>query len=398
MYKRKLESVDIGSILVSQVQERHLKRVSLRDGPLIGSEATLPLFQQAAVVRSFDEEITVSDQIPIPQRLEDHEILIRNKYTGLNHVDWKSKKYRFNIHSFPWINGRESSGIVIRRGAKVDRSRFPIGAEVFMASTCYRELKTSTFQEFTVFDSRLVWRLPRENLSDGTSRKRFGLDFAAGVGVALVTAGSALSSFVDFNEIGKADPDKSLVVWGGSSSVGIFTIQLARNLGIFKNIIAVSSLRYEEYLKELGATAVIDRTLPPEELAKKFQESCPTGADYGIDVISKKTAEIVLEILKNGKGTKKSLVCLSGAPGEDVRTRYPSIKVENVGIKRFHEDLVFGETFVKFTSELFEKGQLNPVRSVKVFKGFGKFGVGLSNGLKELEERGASAEKFVVRL
>ncbi|KAM3164723.1 alcohol dehydrogenase [Lachancea thermotolerans] len=398
MYKRKLESVDVGSILVSQMQERHLKRISIRSGPLIGVEAPLPLFQQAAVVKSFEEEIIVSDQIPVPQRLEDHEILIRNKYTGLNHVDWKSKKYRFNIHSFPWINGRESSGIVVRRGAKVDRDRFPIGAEVFLASTCYRELKTSTFQEFTVFDSRLVWRLPREILPDGTTRKRFGLDFAAGVGVPLVTAGSALSSFVDFNEIGKADQDRSLVVWGGSSSVGIFTIQLARNLGIFKNIIAVSSLRYEDYLKELGATAVIDRTLPSEELVQKFQELCPTGVDYGVDVISKKTAELVLEILKDGKGTKKSLVCLSGAPGEDVRAKYPDIKVETVGIKRFHEDLVFGETFVKFTSDLFEKGQLNPVRSVKVFKGFEKFGVGLRNGLKELEERGSSAEKFVVRL
>ncbi|CEP60791.1 zinc-binding alcohol dehydrogenase family protein LALA0_S01e19042g [Lachancea lanzarotensis] len=400
MYKRKLENVDIGSIVVSQLQERHIKRITVKESPKIGAEAPMPLLQQAAVVTSFEDEIVVSDQILVPQRLDDYEILVRNKYTGLNHVDWKSKKYHFNIHSFPWVNGRESSGIVVRRGAKVYKEKFPIGAKVFLASTCYRELKRSTFQEFTLFDSRLVWRLPCEMCSDGVSRKKFGLDFAAGVGVALVTAGSALSSFVDFQNVGKANEirEKSLIIWGGSSSVGIFTIQLARNLGIFKNIIAVSSLKYEHYLKELGATAVVDRTLAPGELIQTVKDICPTGIDCGVDVISRKTAELLLEVLNDGMETRKVLVCLSGTPGENARAKHPDTEVEPVGIKKFHEDLVFGENFVKFTSDLFEKGQLCPVPSVRVFKGFGTFGVGLKNGLAELEERDASAEKFVVRL
>ena len=307
MYKRKHESVDVGHVLIPEIQERHLKRLVLKKGPKQFTESTLPVLQRAAVVNSFDDEITISDRIPVPQKLGDYELLIRNKYTGLNHVDWKSKKYHFNIHSFPWINGRESSGVIARRGSKVDGERFPLGSEVFLASTCYRELKSSTFQEFTVFDSRLVWRLPQETLSSGITRRRFSLDFAAGIGVALVTAGSALSSFIDFDRSFNEAPSKSLVIWGGSSSVGIFTIQLARNLGIFKNIIAISSLKYEHYLKELGATIVLDRSRPLVELKQALSKLCPEGVDYGIDVISKDTALFLLEILKEGEDKPKTL-------------------------------------------------------------------------------------------
>ncbi|KAK7682494.1 hypothetical protein QCA50_014294 [Cerrena zonata] len=54
-----------------------------------------------------------------------------------------------------------------------------------------------------------------------------------------------------------------IVIVGASSSVGQYALQLARFSG-FTPIIGVASLRNTAYLKSLGATHVVDRTLPRE--------------------------------------------------------------------------------------------------------------------------------------
>jgi NADPH:quinone reductase-like Zn-dependent oxidoreductase len=64
---------------------------------------------------------------------------------GLNPIDWKSVDYGFGIHHLPWINGRESSGIVELVGPGV--TRFKPGDRVFAPSTNYRDNRTSSFQE-----------------------------------------------------------------------------------------------------------------------------------------------------------------------------------------------------------------------------------------------------------
>lgn len=70
---------------------------------------------------------------------------MRNVSIGLNPVDWKCLAYGFGIHSLPWINGRESCGIVEAVGEGV--TEFSEGDRVIVASTNYRDNRTSTFQE-----------------------------------------------------------------------------------------------------------------------------------------------------------------------------------------------------------------------------------------------------------
>lgn len=368
------------------------------------SAVKIPKLQRGLIVSTFDKELTLASDLPVKQHLEEYEILIQNKHIGLNHVDWKSKKYRFNIYSFPWVNGRESSGVVVKRGSKVDKKQFPILTEVFLASTSYRNLETSTFQEYTVFDSRLVWKVPQQRLPNGRISRRFDLDFAAGVGVGLVTAGSAISSLVDLASNIKVDLPKlgNIVIWGGSSSVGLYAIQLARASKRFNKIIVVSASKHKEYLVELGATYVVDRHQSEQEIAEEISSLCPDGVDYGVDVISKETAKSLTKILDNGGGDTKRLVCVVGTPqispdsfGKNSKRKFV---IESVNIKKFHEDLKFGSWFVNYTSGLFEKGELKPIKAIKIFKSLDNFGEGIKNGLRELEERGASAEKFVASL
>lgn len=367
------------------------------------SDITLPYMQRGLVVETIEGELVCSSNIHVSQHLQDYQILVKNKFIGLNHVDWKSKKYQFNIYSLPWINGRESSGTVVKRGPEVDKSKFPVGAEVFLASTSYRDQKTSTFQEYTVFDSRLVWKIPEVKTPNGLLCKRFDLDFASGIGVALVTAGSALSSFIDFKLDDREDSKTlgNITIWGGTSSVGIYAIQLAKASKKFDKIMVVANKKYEKYLTELGATYTIDRFQSEERICEEILKKCPEGINFGIDLISKATATTLSKILENENNEVKKLVCVVGAPEistTSVVSSKSKLLIETVSIKHFHENIEFGRNFVEYTSKLFESGRLRPIKSLKIFKGLDHFGEAIKNGLRELEEKGTSAEKFVVSI
>lgn len=385
---------------VEKVRSFKSRRLFENESPSI----IVPRFQKGLIISTFEKDLIACASLPVTKQLKEYEILVQNEYVGLNHVDWKSKKYRFNIYSFPWVNGRECSGIVIKQGPQVDKKKFPIFSEVFLASTSYRDLKTSTFQEYTVFDSRLVWRIPQHKLPTGLVQNKFGLEFAAGIGVALVTAGSAISTIVDLTVEVQKNNDKAqnIAIWGGSSSVGLYVIQLAKACKKFDKIVIISSSKHKDYLKELGATHVIDRFQPAERICEEIADLCPEGVNYGIDVISKETATVLSKILEHGNTETKKLVCIVGLPEGTTECVRKNLKtkliIETVNIKKFHEDIKFGSWFVSYTSKLFGTDQLKPIESLKVFKSLGSFGEGIKNGLKELEDKGASAEKFVASL
>lgn len=364
-------------------------------------DVLVPRWQKALVVENFESELSSASNIAVTQHLGEYEILIKNKFVGLNHVDWKSKRYKFNIYSFPWINGRESSGIVVGHGEKVEKTKFSLGAEVFLASTSYRDLRTSTFQEYTVFDSRLVWRIPQVKLADGVLARKFDLDFAAGIGVGLVTAGSALSHFINLHH-DDCTPLGNLVIWGGTSSVGIYTIQLAKASGKFRKVLVIAAKKHNKYLRRLGASHVIDRHLSEEEISEELLKICPEGVNRGIDVVSKKTATVLSNILQKGSKMEKKLVCVVETPeltttNIEVGSKSKLI-IEKVTIKKFHEDLEYGQSFVDYTSRLFEEGYLEPIQALKVFKVMGNFGESIKNGLQELEIKKPSAEKYVASI
>ncbi|ODQ58000.1 hypothetical protein WICANDRAFT_24037, partial [Wickerhamomyces anomalus NRRL Y-366-8] len=326
--------------------------------------------QTAVVINSFDEDFTIDYNYPIPE-LGEYEILIENKYIGLNPVDWKGKKYKFGIYSFPWIQGRESSGIVQKIGSKV--SNLTKGDKVFIASTSYRDLRTSTFQNFTIFDSRLVWKLP-ENIS---------LKESCTIGVGLITAGSVLEelnvNLFDHEEFDKAKllhQRENLLIWGGSSGVGSYIIQLAKVAG-FKKIITVATLKHTDFLHKIGATHVLDRFKSKEDLIKDLKEIVPEGLQIGIDVVGKETTDTVIEFLNPSKDLDSKLL--------------ENIEVKQVLIKKFHENLKFGENLVAKTWELLSNEQIKPQKNLKIYKGF----EGILNGLKDLEKFGASNEKYI---
>lgn len=101
-------------------------------------------YARAVVLRSKSGPYTLVGHWPRPS-ISSKELLIRNKAVGLNPIDWKCVTYGFGVHSIPWISGRESAGIVEEVGADVHD--FRRGDRVWVASTNYRDNRTSTFQD-----------------------------------------------------------------------------------------------------------------------------------------------------------------------------------------------------------------------------------------------------------
>lgn len=61
----------------------------------------------------------LTSSFPTPQIQDDDEVLIRTCAVGLNPIDWKSVDWNFCLPAFPWVTGREMSGVVEQVGKNV---------------------------------------------------------------------------------------------------------------------------------------------------------------------------------------------------------------------------------------------------------------------------------------
>lgn len=82
------------------------------------TEVTLPLTQRALTVAS-KNTYRVEDSFPVPEIQNGDEILIKTCAVGLNPIDWKSVDWNFCLPAFPWVTGREMSGVVAQVGESV---------------------------------------------------------------------------------------------------------------------------------------------------------------------------------------------------------------------------------------------------------------------------------------
>ncbi|KAI0173894.1 quinone reductase [Pestalotiopsis sp. NC0098] len=216
---------------------------------------------KAAVMPEAGALNVVADRSMAP--LEKGEVAIKITATAINPVDWKIRDYKVFLQQFPAVAGSDAAGEIVAVGPEV--SGFAEGDRVFFQGIIAR-YDYSTFQQYCKMPAALVGKTPK-NITD---------EQAAGISLATV---AVLVAFYDkasghgltppWDEGGsEAGKGKAIVVLGGSSSVGQYAIQMAKRSG-FSRIITNSSAAHVEYLKELGADVVLDRSKQsaPEDFA-----------------------------------------------------------------------------------------------------------------------------------
>ncbi|CDO71820.1 hypothetical protein BN946_scf184939.g44 [Trametes cinnabarina] len=308
---------------------------------------SIPKTQKALLLPEKQGQWSLTE-VPVPTP-GPKEVLIKVTATALNPVDWKIQAYGAFIQNYPWIGGTDAAGVV-------------------------------------------------EEIPDNVTE-----DQAASVPLALATVVTGLynhhphSKSVNFTapwEEGGTTKfaGKPAFILGGSSSVGQYAIQLAKLSG-FSPIIATASPHNAQLLLSLGATHVIDRSLPPAAIKQELSKL--TGGkpiEFVYDAISlPDTQAIAYDAL--APGGVLLLVLPESIPAE-LKKEGDNKKIVNVfGNVHPPENREVGVQLYKHLTEWLQKGIIVPNKVEVLPNGL----AGIPEGLERLKNNKVSGHKLIAR-
>ena len=185
-------------------------------------------------------EVLRAASVPVPNPVMT-ELLVRIVAAGINPIDAKTRSGRglsAAIPGYPAVLGFDFSGVVMH--SPYESHPFPAGTEVFGMLPFPRT--GGSYAEYAVVPTLSVARKPA-SLSHVE---------AAGVPLAALTAWGLVV------ETARAHEGQRVLIHAGSGGVGHFAVQLAKYFGA--HVTATGSARNGPWLRELGATTVIDHT------------------------------------------------------------------------------------------------------------------------------------------
>ncbi|KAH8880421.1 GroES-like protein [Thozetella sp. PMI_491] len=267
---------------------------------------------RAAFVPEVGKPIEVKEAPYTPPEAND--IVLKNHALAVNPVDSASAVRGPRL--FPWLKfpivlGGDVAGEVVEVGSAV--TDFQVGDRVVGFAAGFGTSGTARFgfQEYTVLYANNATLLP-----DSITYER--------AVVLPLTLTTAINGLYEKTQLGLPLPSlhpepsgKTLLIWGGATSVGCSTIQLAVASGF--DVIATSSPANFPLLKRLGASQVFDYKDANivENLVKAFEGKTSAGAFSiaGVDPKSRQdAADACYEVLSRTQGAK--FVALAGhAPG-----------------------------------------------------------------------------------
>ncbi|WP_213815680.1 NADP-dependent oxidoreductase [Glaciihabitans sp. dw_435] len=203
------------------------------------------------------EVLTVTD-VPMPTKVNS-EFLVKVFAAGVNPIDAKTragKGVSASIQNYPAIIGQDFSGVVME--SPYEGHPLKPGDEVYGMVMVPRF--SGSYAEYLTVPSLSLTKKPA-----GISHVE-----AAGVPLAALTAWGMVV------EVAKAHEGQRMLIHAGAGGVGHFAVQFASYFGA--HVIATGSTRNQAWLKELGASEVIDYT------TTRFEEVV-SNVDVVVDLI-----------------------------------------------------------------------------------------------------------------
>ena len=200
-----------------------------------------------------DEKVLIYEEVPLPD-INDNQVLVEIKAAAINHLDIWVRKGIPGI-SLPMIIGSDGAGIVVKVGKNVNK--FSIGDEVIInpllfcgnCPSCLNnqenqcssigilgETTNGTNCEFIALNQRNLINKP----------KKMSFECAASFPLAGQTAYQMLINRAMLKE------SDIVFIWGASSGVGSFGLQIAKSFGC-KVIATGGSKKKCEYANKIGA-------------------------------------------------------------------------------------------------------------------------------------------------
>jgi NADPH:quinone reductase-like Zn-dependent oxidoreductase len=163
------------------------------------------------------------------------EVVVDIHAASVNAADYKVRLGGYSKLTFPYILGRDFSGVVTEVGAGV--VDLEVGDAVFGVAD---QGKDGAYAEKIAIRAAIVAKKPA-TLSD---------EAAAAMGLSSLTALWALE------DTAKLQPGETILIQGGAGGVAGFAVQLAKHIGA--TVITTASADNADYVRSLGADQVID--------------------------------------------------------------------------------------------------------------------------------------------
>lgn len=313
----------------------------------------------------------------------ENEVVIKNGAVALNPVDWARQDLGdalFSWTTYPCVLGSDVAGEVVEVGSGV--SRFRNGDRVTGLALGLTSNKSTdgAFQAYTVLSAHMASPIPSTLSYESASVLPLGVSTAA---CGLFQKDYLALQFPSTPS--KSATGETLLIWGGSSSVGSNAIQLAVAAGY--EVVTTASPKNFDYVKKLGANQVFDYNSKTviADLIKAFKGKTSAGAL----AIGNGSAEPCVEFVDKSNG--KKFVASANPPPTDL----PS----GVGIKFiFGSDLKDNEVgpaiWVDFLPKALGEGTFIAAPDAEAV---GKGLESIQGGLDMLK-KGASAKKYVISL
>ncbi|KAF9510972.1 hypothetical protein BS47DRAFT_1383704 [Hydnum rufescens UP504] len=335
--------------------------------------------QRAVVVLEKGKTTLVSDK-PIPPVIP-RGVLVKIKAITLNPTDWK----HVDLILKPGDSiGCDFAGDIVELGSEAKDKGFKVGDAVSgVIRGGFHHPDIGVFQEYLVTYPELLWHKPA-NISyvDAAS-----LNVAGDTAVMSLFYALGVPKFWEPTQPSTPSPS-SVLIWAGSTSVGLYAIAFAKLAGL--KIVSTASPHNHALLKSLGADAVFDYKDP--EVAQKIKDwAQPSGGlTIALDCISEHgSTKLVIDSFGGNSGKVVHILAVKPEEG------WPS----NVKLERFllYDALVVDSKdfwtlneWHKVISSLVEKGQVKNVIPTKITQGIEQ----IPEGLDLLRQGKVSAQKL----
>ncbi|KAH8832078.1 chaperonin 10-like protein [Flagelloscypha sp. PMI_526] len=227
------------------------------------SATPFPATIKALQIREDRETLDLVD-VPFASRedvknIPDGQVLLKVKAIGLNPIDWKTGLYAWGHTG--GIVGCDAAGDIVAVGAGVTHLAVGDRAAGFTQGHGLKE-RPGAFAEYVIYAASGTFKIP-----EGQSYEE-----AAALPIPLLTAVQTL--YYRHNIALPSSPSTNntpILVWGASTAVGHYAIQLA-SLSGYRVIATASPAAFEE-VKALGASDVFDYKDP--ETPQKIRDAVP---------------------------------------------------------------------------------------------------------------------------
>ncbi|GAM91043.1 hypothetical protein ANO11243_090900 [Dothideomycetidae sp. 11243] len=295
---------------------------------------------------------------------------------------------------FPFIIGADVAGEVVATGSSVSRFKLGdrvVGYAIGLDKRINRQAECG-FQEYVVLRPDLTSPIPAGISYESAVVMPLGLSTAA---CALFMEENLGLPYPSLNPVAK---NQTLLIWGGSTSVGCNAIQLAVAAGY--EVISTASPRNHEMLRQLGAAQVFDYRSPTvvqDIIAAMKDRTCAGAISIGAGSYS-----ACISVLGSVKGNKFiAQATIDVPPFPKGALDFPGFMIgagSSMGKFINGSDLVANGVgaaiFRDFLPEALARGSFVPTPSPEVVG----HGLEAIQGAMDKSQKGVSATKIVVTL